>query len=328
MKIDMLPHWGSRNLRNIPEFCAKIIDGMTKDGKVLLHVNEGHNPKYNGLYELLDQLCDYYKWDKSKICIVIANPTFSHDYYQTISGKWYTFDGLSQPMVPVYPWNGEKDYGMFIGRVTPARIGALVKHLNFEFKSNGLTSFNGVIKNCVTEMTDYLIESDNRASMVENIQPYSDIDKIHYGPIWQDRHTTLSLMWSNVYKRIGIDIVCETSTEPESFSFSEKTLRPLFYKRPFLIVGCKGYVQYLKDYGIKTFEPWISDEYDQHEELHRVDRVFKILDDLIRNNKLKTIHERCQDIFEHNHQRIFELKKLLGTTVEEYQQFIESIPGY
>lgn len=328
MKIDLLPHYAGKHLMQVPTLCAKIVDSMNKDGCVLLHTFEPHNPENNGLYDLLDQLCDYYAWDKSKICIILPNPTFSHSEYNTVSTKMYPFEGLDNPMVPVYPWNYEKSYGMFIGRSSSARIGALYNHLNFKFKDQGVTSFHSAIRNDIRSLSEYLVASGRNKSTVEDIQPYSDIGQVYYGPIWNDRKNMLSTNWSTVYKQIGIEIICETSTEPNCYGITEKTLRPLFYKRPFLIIGSKGYVKFLKEKGIKTFEPIISDDYDNLEELERVDCVFSILEDLIVNNKLQVLHEKFQDVLKHNQHKIFELKKELGTSLKEHYQYIESIPGY
>lgn len=327
MKIDLLPHWTNKRLINVPELCAKIISGMEKDGTVLLHTHEPQNPAHNGLYDVLDQLCRYYNWDKSKFCIATANPTFTHPEYKTMSTKMITFSGLDS-IYPTYPWNREKSYGMFIARATSSRIAALVKHRSFKYKDQGLTSFNSVIRDSLNDISDYVLEFDQLASSVENIQPYSDIDPISYKPIWQVGSLMTSANWSNVYRQIGVEIVCETSVEPDCYGITEKTLRPIFYNRPFIIIGSKGYVNFLKENGIKTFDPIIPDDYDQHDGPYRINRVFEILQGLISNNKLEILHEECQDIFNHNRRQIYKLKKEIGTSVPEYYRYIESIPGY
>ena len=327
MKIDMLRHWSDKRLFNIPTLCAKIVDGMNKNGKILLHTHEPQHPKYNGLYDVLDQLCNYYNWNKSAITIATPNPAVQHHQYNIMRVQMISFDTLS-PFVSVHPWNGEAEYGMFIAKATSARIGAIVNHRNFEFKNKGITSFHAVVKNDPTELADYLLESDQKKSEVENIEPYSDIGEVQVPPIWQTQQNMSTSWWSDIYKKIGIEIVCETSTQPECFGITEKTLRPMLFKRPFMIIGSKGYVEFLKDIGIKTFEPIIPDTYDQLEGQCRVDRVFQILHKLIINDEIKTLHSQFNDVFVHNQRRIFELKKEYGTTVEEYYRYIESIPGY
>ena len=43
---------------------------------------------------------------------------------------------------------------------------------------------------------------------------------------------------------------------------SEKTMRPMWFRQPFITVGAKGYMQVLRDQGYKTFHPYINEDYD------------------------------------------------------------------
>jgi len=43
---------------------------------------------------------------------------------------------------------------------------------------------------------------------------------------------------------------------------TEKTLKPMWFKHPFITVGPRGYMKTLRDQGYKTFHPYINEDYD------------------------------------------------------------------
>ena len=100
--------------------------------------------------------------------------------------------------------------------------------------------------------------------------------------------------------------MCETTTWPGAFHVTEKTLRPMYYKRPFLVVGSKDYLKNLRAMGFRTFDNIISTAYDQTDGLVRVDRVFETLEQLI-DQGIDDILDQCHDDIEHNHNLLLEL---------------------
>lgn len=300
MKIDIQKYWGDRELFCIGELCAKIIDSMKQDRSVYLWTKEGKNGEHNGLFKLLDELCNYYKWDKTAITIDTANRAQSHSEYNIVHTD-FTHAAAHFPIVrPVYPWNKEKYYGMFIGRATASRIRAIHNHHKFKYKESGLTSFNDDLFNYMnkSELIDYFFESNQTYSNMISITPYSDIGPVTLPPITPKDN---NVNWSKVYEKIVIEIVCETSTLPNCLDVSEKTYRAMFYKRPFLLIGSPWQLQFLNDIGYKTFNSIIPEEYDQLGGLQRVDAVFDILNTLIETTQINTLLEQCSDILEHNH---------------------------
>lgn len=329
MKIDLLKYWDAKQLYYIPELCSKIIKGMQRDGKVLLYTYEDKNPENNGLYKLLDELCIYHRWDKSNITIACVNPGLHHDEYDTM---FLDFSPPAQylPITDtVLPWNKEKSYGMFIGRPDVSRVRALHQHVNFKFKDRGLTSFHGnlLVEFNSADLLEYLTSSNQPYNEVVNIQPYSDIDKILTTPIWAASNTKPNF-WSGVYEKIAIEVVCETGPDVDNFSFTEKILRPMYFKRPFLVAGAPGYIKFLKKCGFKTFDRIISEEYDNHHGIYRVDMMFSQLNSLLANNRLEELLTEYAEVLEHNHNRVLEWREEKGITYEDFNRYIISIPGY
>ena len=68
---------------------------------------------------------------------------------------------------------------------------------------------------------------------------------------------------TNDYRQTRIEIVLETLFDDSRLHLTEKTLRPIACGKPFMLASTPGSLQYLKDYGFKTFEPFIDESYDQ-----------------------------------------------------------------
>lgn len=65
------------------------------------------------------------------------------------------------------------------------------------------------------------------------------------------------------YQHYAVDIVTETNFHYPSKFVSEKTLRPLLLKTPFLIFGPLNFLEYLRSRGFHTFSDVWDESYDQ-----------------------------------------------------------------
>lgn len=67
---------------------------------------------------------------------------------------------------------------------------------------------------------------------------------------------------NNDYCRIAIEVVLETLFDDSRLHLTEKTLRPIACGRPFMLMATHGSLQYLRDYGFRTFDGLIDETYD------------------------------------------------------------------
>jgi hypothetical protein len=67
---------------------------------------------------------------------------------------------------------------------------------------------------------------------------------------------------SNDYKISGIEVVLETLFDDSRLHLTEKSLRPIACGKPFILVATAHSLQYLRDYGFKTFNGLIDESYD------------------------------------------------------------------
>ena len=71
-------------------------------------------------------------------------------------------------------------------------------------------------------------------------------------------------------------VVSETIFYQEKLHLTEKIFKPICARRPFILVGAKGNLAYLRSYGFKTFDQWISEDYDHEEDNEK--RLLMIVD--------------------------------------------------
>jgi hypothetical protein len=332
MAIDIQRYVDSYRLHNTGELCAIIIESMREHGSVHLITKEIFSFENNGLYDLLDQLCDFYKWDKTKITVTNANMLEAHNEYcvKTFPIKdALTSTHLISPINVSPAWNREKYYGMFIGRANVTRLRAIHNHLNFKYRQHGLASFHANLDDFVDSkvLLDYLCETDSKWSELKSIKPFSDIDTVMTPPITYPKNF---LNFDSVYEKIAIEIVCETNERSNEFGLSEKILRPMLYRRPFLLItgsqfinAAKNPTNYKDKLGLSApfdfYENLIPNYADCYDGASRSDFVFDRLAELIESQRIDTVLEACADQIEHNYKLAFELINKEKKTPEYFE---------
>ena len=115
---------------------------------------------------------------------------------------------------------------------------------------------------------------------------------------------------SDLYLHSWVSVVVESRyfDYEHSVFISEKTYKPIACMQPFIIVGARGSLRYLKKLGYKTFSPYIDESYD---ELPDEERFVAIINAI---KQIESIEDKVgwlngmRDILEHN----FELFMQIG----------------
>ena len=107
-----------------------------------------------------------------------------------------------------------------------------------------------------------------------------------------------------------IDIVAESYVNFSSH-FSEKSYKPLFYKKPFITVAGPYYYETMKKYGFELYDELFDYDFDTNENVE--ERISNILIQLFEiNNKsmkdLSNIINSIDDKINHNYNNLFKLK--------------------
>lgn len=112
------------------------------------------------------------------------------------------------------------------------------------------------------------------------------------------------------YRRTYFEIVCETIGQhptDDTFFFTEKTIKPILMKHPFIVMGPKNYLMHLRALGFNTFEGLIDESYDQLDDAKlRAKAISNLLEQLDLENS-KKFYEQSREICEHNQRHLLNL---------------------
>jgi len=144
------------------------------------------------------------------------------------------------------------------------------------------------------KFTDLLITHQLVDQCLTHCNPVDSDTDIHYSdynfhnPVWRPEHvlehhvpktTALSTASgdfdSRDYNCTEIEVVLETLFDDDRLHLTEKILRPIACGQPFILVATHGSLQYLKEYGFKTFDLVWDESYDSIEDPY--DRMLTII---------------------------------------------------
>ena len=111
--------------------------------------------------------------------------------------------------------------------------------------------------------------------------------------------------WLSLFDQAGeslLHLVTETVATGRRHHLTEKTFKPIALGMPFVIVGTRGSLEYLRSYGFRTFEGIWDESYDQADDAVRIERIASLLrslDELPQSAK-QDLFEQCYEVIEHN----------------------------
>jgi hypothetical protein len=97
-------------------------------------------------------------------------------------------------------------------------------------------------------------------------------------------------------------LVTETVATGRRHHLTEKTFKPIALGMPFVIVGTRGSLEYLRSYGFRTFQGIWDESYDQADDDVRIERITSLLrslDELSIEAK-QQLFESAHEVIEHN----------------------------
>jgi hypothetical protein len=86
-------------------------------------------------------------------------------------------------------------------------------------------------------------------------------------------------MWSLAEKSL-LHVVTETVYHGKKLHLTEKSFKPIVMQQPFVLVSCRGSLEYLRSYGFKTFGEFWDESYDEADDATRILKIGKLLSDL------------------------------------------------
>ena len=255
-----------------------------------------------GVYELLEQ------FNYTDVTIVTNNrlethPTFRVQYYSP-----FAFFGVDHTNYShLHQWEQQKIFGCFYNRPLWHRLG-LAATLQHDYCQH--TSLN-IRQSIQHEDQRSLFEIDQlfknhpesfvKFSKVCNSWPLMLEEQDGYTV--ENNTTGHTDQLAQFYTDFLIDIVAETWTVGNTFFPTEKTVRPMLLKKPFIAMGSKNYLCYLRQLGFMTFNEFWSEDYDGYEGQQRYIKILQLIDELSKKSKseLNDMYWSMQYTLDHNY---------------------------
>jgi len=254
-----------------------------------------------GIYKLLE-IFNY-----KDVSISTSNALETHPNFKVqidFFDKW--FRNIANIDPEYQSWDRSRIFGCFYNRPTWYRI-ALGSYLYarhgpislINFRANPFSEeqhnffdLNRLLINSPASINDFakfmtalplLVDTDKSFAVGKRAHVYEEKLKSHY-------------------TKFLIEIVAETWTEGKTFAPTEKTTRPINFKKPFIVYGSRDYLCYLRQMGFKTFNDFWDEEYDGYEGIERFKRILLLINSLSQKNadELESMYGNMHHILEHN----------------------------
>ena len=304
MKFTIIP--ADTYVWNISDLNKFLIDYQGQD--IELSTNqEGCCCRTIGLYKLLDQ----FKFNS--VTIHTPNPLEKHTTYNIkLFLPWKFLNIVKEIESEFHTWNKTKIFGTVYGRPLWHRIG-IASHLLTYHSEHSLVGClcdpnnmdqrelfetNELFKHDLASFKNFGNILNQLPSQLPEVDTYTPGQQNTDGYVGQTKQ---------IYTNFLIDIVAETFTSGDCFFVTEKTMRPMLLKKPFIIFGSRDYLDYLHQMGFKTFQTpsldfW-SEDYDGYEGRDRYVRILALIDELAKKSKeeLQDLYQAMQPILDHNY---------------------------
>lgn len=258
-----------------------------------------------GLYDLLD------KFQFNSVHLETDNLAETHESYtiakQNPVNRFFVLHG-DIDYTQYHYWNKQKVFGALFNKPQWHRVG-LAGHLT-EFH-NDITLLNFRSNPHIADerkMYDLqkLFDIDPKSAEYflkhRNTFPKTIEETDGYVLYANPRIEVDSL--SSFYPNFLIDIVSETFVEGRTFFPTEKTLRPMLLKKPFIVMGPKCFLIHLRQLGFKTFFEFWDESYDGLKPNDKYKQILNLIDSLSKRSalELEIMYNKMQDILEHNYE--------------------------
>lgn len=264
---------------------------------------EGASCSAVGLYELLDKFNFKYVEIHSGNCIE------QHNKYFIRVQSLLQWARVRKPVDSKYhTWNRDKIFLAYYGRPIWHRLG-IAGHLVSQYSMISCVNLRGDYNNedsrKLFELTELFTNAPEQIKNFSNIAdslPLLLEKQDGYTPGQQDTSGFTDQLL-DFYPNILIDVVSESYTSGDTFCPTEKTFRPMLMKKPFIIMGPKNHLIYLRQLGFKTFYEFWDEDYDGHGPAMRFHLIIKLLDTLATKtkNELNDMYYKMQNILDHNY---------------------------
>lgn len=296
-------HPDNNSIWNTKEFVEFL--SMHQHLSIVVELLDGACAETIGLYHLLDQ------FQFTSVTILTPNPLEQHKKYNIRCIRpWFYFDPGQTDYNSMHYWNKKFIFGFFYNRPMWHRIG-LASWLQVHHKD--ITQIN---IRCNPNNNDHrhLFEVQKLFSFHRpSFQNFSKV--MDTWPISVEETDTYTMGGTpgacvnqliDYYPNFLIEIVGETWITGNVFTLTEKTIRPMALKKPFILMGSKDSLDYLHQMGFYTFNEFWDESYDGFENADRYVKILNLIDNLSKKSKdeLDSLYHSMKYQLDHNYELI------------------------
>jgi len=260
-----------------------------------------------GLYQLLD--CFSFE----QVDITTWNPLETHNVYNVnCKGKNFWFNQVVNVDKDLQQWNLNKIFLCLYHRPTAARLG-IASYVEQRYSDNTHIHFSTTVDlDSVPQFElDKLLSwcPANISAAGRMIQQLPlKLGSTEYYTAFNGYNYADPL--TKLYQDILVDLVVESHVAGNTFFPTEKTIRPMLLKKPFVIFGSKDYLAYLRQMGFRTFSDFWDEDYDGYLGKERYLRIIKLIDHIatLSREQLETMYWDMQYTLDHNYQLLADKK--------------------
>lgn len=301
----------------------QIIQSMIKSiNPIQIDLNgEGPCCESNGIYALLDKICNTFEYPKQNIEIHTANFLEAHPEYRII--KRHQNYELAAAMQALHRGikiekifdNKMLHFGHFIGHGNKSRL-----HLGSYLWSNHsyitLQSYHCDVLNSYHRefmgLEDLMHDASLSQQQIEwafdllSNAPLTLEPSVRY-PIGPDQ--TFNII--DYYPTFFVELVSLTFTSGRTFYIDEKIWRPVLMRTPFMVQGPAGLITNLRRLGFQTFDRWWDEGYSEDPDGCHVPAMIENIKRLsrLRISDLASMYHDMASVLDHNWHRLLELKE-------------------
>ena len=128
----------------------------------------------------------------------------------------------------------------------------------------------------------------------------------------------LDLYLYNTIQNSFLHLVNETRFYSPMQNLSEKSIRPIISKRPFVLAAAPRSLRLLKSLGFKTFDQWWDESYDDEPDHHkRLIMVYRLIDQFLNKDhqELKQVLEDQKSVLDYNYEVYLNFRAKIYQTI-------------
>lgn len=260
-----------------------------------------------GLYQLLD--CFVFE----QVVINTWNPLETHDVYDiNFKGKTPWVNSVFDIDKHLMQWNLNKIFMCLYHRPTAARLGIASytkqyysddAHVHFSTSADPDSILQFELDKLLSWCPGSICVAGNMITKLPLKLSSTEYYTAFNGYDYTDPLTKL-------YQDILVDLVVESHVAGTTFFPTEKTIRPILLKKPFVIFGSKDYLAYLRQMGFRTFADFWDEDYDGYQGKERYLRIIKLIDHIaeLSRTQLETMYWDMQYTLDYNYQVLTDKK--------------------